>query len=130
MTSLSDLLRTKMMKKRSFKRTFLLVTILNVVIILVLAPSLSALYSQAQTTTTTGSGSDLEFAFGMLGAGLAIAGACIGAGYAVGKATSSAAAAIVERPNAFGPLLIFAGLAEGLAIYGLLVAFQILSKIP
>ncbi len=64
-----------------------------------------------------------------MAAGLAITGSCIGAGYAVAKAASAAAAAIVERPGAFGPMLILAGLGEGIAIYGLLVAFQILSKI-
>lgn len=92
-----------------------------------LAFSVHSVFSQTQAQATTSTGTDTGL--GLLAAGLAITGSCIGAGYAVAKAASAAAAAIVERPGAFGPMLILAGLGEGIAIYGLLVAFQILSKI-
>jgi V/A-type H+/Na+-transporting ATPase subunit K len=87
---------------------------------------LSAHAVSAQATTTASSSSN---GLGLIAAAIAIAGSCSAAGYAVAKAASAAAAAIVERPGAFGPMLILAGLGEGIAIYGLLVAFQILSKI-
>lgn len=108
-----------------------LATIAVVSLVLAIALLLLAqpVFAQAATQTTT-QGSDIGRAIGLLAAGLAITGSCVGAGYAVGKAASSAAAAIVERPAAFGPMLILAGLGEGIAIYGLLVAFQILSSLP
>ena len=95
-----------------------------------LSTAVPAVFAQSVTSTATAQGSNIENGLGLLAAGLAITGSCVGAGYAVGKAASAAAAAIVEKPGAFGPMLILAGLGEGLAIYGLLVAFQILSKIP
>lgn len=104
-----------------------------VAFVLVLFALLMAPVAFGQTSTQTAQASSASSegnGIGLLGAGLAIAGSCVGAGYAVGKAASAAAAAIVEKPATFGPLLILAGLGEGIAIYGLLVAFEILTKIP
>jgi V/A-type H+-transporting ATPase subunit K len=115
--------------KSSFRRRFALVTVMTLIAMIPLAATVPTVLAQASTQATT-SPNDLQSGLGLLAAGLAISGSCIAAGYAVGKASSSAAAAIVERPGTFGPMLIFAGLGEGIAIYGLLVAFQILSKIP
>jgi len=49
----------------------------------------------------------------------------VAAAYAVGKIGVAAIASAVERPEVFGKSIIFMGLAEGIAIYGLLVAFLI-----
>ena len=57
----------------------------------------------------------------------------IGAGISIGKATSVAADSIARQPEAAGKiqtiLLLGAALAEATAIYGLVVAIMILSKI-
>lgn len=50
----------------------------------------------------------------------------IGAGIAVAAAASSAIGAISENEAIFGKTLVFVGLAEGIAIYGLLVSLIIL----
>jgi V/A-type H+-transporting ATPase subunit K len=50
----------------------------------------------------------------------------IGAAYAVSTTGSAAVGAIAERPEVFGRALIFVGLAEGVAIYGLIIAFLII----
>jgi V/A-type H+-transporting ATPase subunit K len=113
----------------SVRKSLLIVTAFNVLIVFPLIVGISyAIDAPAPAQASTVS--DFSIGLGMLGAGLAIAGSCIGAGIAVGYATSAGAAAIVERPGAFGPIIILAGLGEGIAIYGLLIAFQILSKIP
>ena len=36
--------------------------------------------------------------------------------------------AIAEKPEAFGRSLIFVGMAEGIAIYGLIISFMILPR--
>ncbi len=61
-----------------------------------------------------------------LGAGLAVAGSTIGAGVALYGATSAGSAALVERPELAVWVLILAGLGEGVAIYGLIIAILIL----
>ncbi|MCB6607996.1 MULTISPECIES: ATP synthase subunit C [Clostridia] len=53
----------------------------------------------------------------------------IGGGIAVSAAASSALGAISEDSSIFGKSLIFAGLAEGVCLYGLIISFMILGKL-
>jgi V/A-type H+/Na+-transporting ATPase subunit K len=53
----------------------------------------------------------------------------LGAGVAVAAVGSAAMGAISEKPELFARALIFVGLAEGLAIYGLIVAIMILGRV-
>lgn len=55
--------------------------------------------------------------------------ATIGAGYAVGAVGSSALGAISEDPDILGKTLIYVGLAEGIAIYGLIISILILGRL-
>ncbi len=54
--------------------------------------------------------------------------ASIGAGIAVSGTGAAAVGAIAEKPEAFGRSLIFVGLAEGIAIYGLVISFLVLPR--
>jgi len=54
--------------------------------------------------------------------------ACIGAGVAVASTGAAAIGAIAEKPEAFGRSLIFVGMAEGIAIYGLVISFLVLPR--
>jgi V/A-type H+-transporting ATPase subunit K len=54
--------------------------------------------------------------------------ACIGAGIAVASTGAAAIGAIAEKPEAFGRSLIFVGMAEGIAIYGLIISFMVLNR--
>ncbi len=61
-----------------------------------------------------------------IGAALAVGLSGIGGGIAVSSAASAALGAISENDSAFGKSLIFVGLAEGVALYGLIVALLLL----
>jgi V/A-type H+-transporting ATPase subunit K len=63
-----------------------------------------------------------------LGAALSTGLAALGAGIAVGMVGSAALGTIAERPETFGRAIIFVGLAEGIAIYGLITTFLLLSS--
>ena len=54
---------------------------------------------------------------------------CIGAGIAVGKVGAAALGAASERPELFGRSLLFVGLAEGIAIYGLIISILLMRLI-
>jgi V/A-type H+-transporting ATPase subunit K len=54
--------------------------------------------------------------------------ALIGAAIAVAYAGAAALAAVSERPEIFGRAMVIVGLAEGIAIYGLIVAIIIIGK--
>jgi V/A-type H+-transporting ATPase subunit K len=65
----------------------------------------------------------------LIGIGLPTGLATIGAGLAVGPVGAAALAVIAEKPEMFGRTLIYLGLAEGIAIYGLVVTILLLGKI-
>ena len=55
--------------------------------------------------------------------------AALGAGYAVAQVGSAALGALAEKPDLFGRVLVMVGLAEGIAIYGLIVSILILNRL-
>jgi V/A-type H+-transporting ATPase subunit K len=65
----------------------------------------------------------------VMSAAICVLGATIGAGYAVAHVGAAALGAASEKPEIMGRALIFVGLAEGIAIYGLVVAIMLLGKI-
>ncbi len=67
--------------------------------------------------------------WGFLAAAIAVGLGSIGAGFAVSSVGSAAMGAMAERPEMAARALIFVGLAEGIAIYGLIIAIMILGKI-
>jgi V/A-type H+/Na+-transporting ATPase subunit K len=66
--------------------------------------------------------------YATLAAAIATGLATIGAGIAVSSTGAAAVGAIAEKPESFGRALIFVGLAEGIAIYGLIIAFLVLNR--
>ncbi len=73
---------------------------------------------------------DPQFAgWALVAAALSTALAALGAGYAVARVGSAAVGAIAEKPELFGRVLVLVGLAEGIAIYGLIVSILILNRI-
>lgn len=67
--------------------------------------------------------------WGLFSAALATGLSSLGAGLAVGKLGAAAVGALAERPELFGRLLVLVGLAEGIAIYGLIVSILILNRL-
>jgi len=66
--------------------------------------------------------------YASLAAGLSTGLACIGAGIAVASTGAATIGVIAEKPESFGRSLIFVGMAEGVAIYGLIISFMVLNR--
>ncbi len=71
----------------------------------------------------------MKIAMGFLSAAIATGVGSYGAGKAVSTVGSAAIGAISEKPEIFGRSLVFVGLAEGIAIYGLLISILILMRL-
>ena len=67
--------------------------------------------------------------WGFLAAALATGLSALGAGYAVATVGSAAIGAMAEKPELLGRVLIMVGLAEGIAIYGLIISILILNEL-
>ena len=71
----------------------------------------------------------MKFIGGVLAAAIAVGLGSIAAGRAVERVGSASIGAIVEKPEVFGKTILYVGLAEGIAIYGVIVALLILFRI-
>jgi V/A-type H+-transporting ATPase subunit K len=67
--------------------------------------------------------------WGLLAAALATGLSALGAAYAVGHVGAAAIGAIAEKPELFGRMMILVGLAEGIAIYGIIISILILNRL-
>jgi len=94
--------------------------------LLLWAPDASAA-SDAAASAARAAGGDVSW--GLIGAAIATGLSSLGAGFAVAKVGTAAVGALAEKPELFGRLLIFIGLAEGIAIYGLIVSILILNRL-
>lgn len=67
--------------------------------------------------------------WGLLAAALATGLSSLAGGYAVARLGTAAVGALAEKPDLFGRLLILVGLAEGIAIYGVIISILILNRL-
>ena len=92
--------------------------------LVLLLPAMASAQPEAVAAAGASNGAGLT----LIGAAIAAAGGCIGAGIAVGYVGAAAVGAVSEKPDMLGKSLIFVGLAEGIAIYGLIISIMIFVK--
>lgn len=85
--------------------------------------------TEVKETTRAGKAPDSAWGMGLLAAAISTSVSAIAAGIAVSIVGSSAMAAVAEKPEIMGRSIIFVGLAEGIAIYGLIISIMILGKL-
>ena len=121
--------KTKNRYKKSLT-TNLVFVVAGILIAIVLAynPEV-ALASTGAAAETAGDAAGLATGLGYIAAALSTGLSCVGGGIAVASAASAALGAISEDGSNFGRSLIFVGLAEGVALYGLIISFMILGQL-
>jgi len=107
--------------------------IANIVILVLGLSVIAQATSRITVTNTEGQETtkrlELPDAIALLAGAIAVAGSTIASGIALKGVATAGLAAITEKPELTTWLLIMGGLAEGIAIYGLLLAILILGKI-
>jgi len=136
----------KITRKKTAKKTALYINIISVFALCVLIFSVSAANVVMASPENTGTEAteaaeaveeeaaavpnvSVGAGIGMLAAALATGLSGIGGGIAVASSAAAAIGAISENPKVFGQALIFVALAEGVALYGLIISLQILAKL-
>lgn len=109
-------------KRKFFKISFMLILVSGLVIFVrVLAFAADGYVQDAAAE----SASRVMIAYAAMGSvGLS----CITSAYALAKIGSAAMGAMSEKPELGGRALIFLGMAEGIAIYGLIIAIMLINK--
>ena len=103
-----------------------------VALVLMCAVSVAAVFAQSEPKPAEGQAveaqadSGLAGGFKYLAAALAVGIACIGGGLAVGKIGAAAMGAMSENAELSGKAIPFVGLAEGICLWGFLVALFII----
>ncbi len=99
--------------------------------LLFLAMSPALLWASEATNITSklNVGGGLYELGAFVGAGISVGFGCVGAGIALSNIGSAAIGVISEKPEMMGKLLIMLGLAEALAIYGLVMGILLWIKI-
>lgn len=114
---------------KTAKDTVLAFKAFNVVLALMVVGFLVALFGLPQQVLAAGlsqEAAETVDVYASLAAGIAVGLGSVGAGIAVSGTGAAAIGAVAEKPDFLGRSLIFVGLAEGIAIYGLLIAFLVL----
>lgn len=101
-----------------------LLAVASLAVIGLLATAVPSVATQTADAAASTGGSDAA----LLGAAIAVAGSSIGAAIAVAYTGSAALAAISEREELFGRAMVIVGLAEGIAIYGLIIAVMLMGR--
>lgn len=116
-----------MTQPRSSARYRLLAVALAVapVLVLLLASALLAQVQSAEAVAQAAVPPEV-LQWGFMAAALVTGLSAIGAAYAVAVVGGAAMGAVAEKPEMAGRALVFVGLAEGIAIYGLIIAIMIL----
>ena len=110
------------------------VVIFSLVYIAVLSWTLIAVHAQGpgaqpQAGEAAAAGLSIGDGIALLGVAVATGLAVMGAGHAVGIVGAAALGVIAEKPEMLGRTLVFIGLAEGLAIYGLIISILLLQQL-
>lgn len=88
-----------------------------------------AMAQPAVAEAMSGGGISTGMGLAFIGIGLPTAFSTIAAGIAVGPIGAASLAAVSERPEMFGRTLVYLGLAEGIAIYGLVLSILMLNRV-
>ena len=100
---------------------FTFVPIMMMIVVLLIPSGSKA--AEGAATAAASSSEGLKY----IGAALSTGLAAIGTGYAVGTVGSAALGAISEDQSILGRTIIFVGLAEGIAIFGVIISIMILN---
>ena len=92
--------------------------------VLMLAPALAQVTSPAAESRAAVPAEVMKWGF--MAAAIVTGLSALGAAYAVAVVGGAAMGAVAEKPETAGRALVFVGLAEGIAIYGLIIALMIL----
>ena len=122
------------------KKVFLMKVVIVLIFVSVLCAGAIKVIAQGLTTTEdttivqsgtekTGNQDPGVIKFAFLAAAIAVGVGSLGAGIAVGYVGSAAMGTIGEKPELAGRALLFVGLAEGIAIYGLIIVIMVLGKV-
>ncbi|RLI65627.1 MAG: V-type ATP synthase subunit K [Promethearchaeia archaeon] len=116
---------------RAKNKFYLLLFSFQIVLLLSLVFSINTVSVLAQGDTTTATFDTSLVALGLaIGSSLAVGLSVLGAGIAIKTTGTAAISMLAEQPEGFFKAFLVVALGEALAVYGLIVAILLWTKIP
>ncbi|MCX6357154.1 MAG: ATP synthase subunit C [Candidatus Aureabacteria bacterium] len=103
-------------------------TLATVIVAFIVAGGIYAVYGQGEGGVVKSTDPSV-IRWGFLAAAISVGVGSLAAGVAVAYVGAAALGGLAEKPELFGRAIIFVGLAEGIAIYGLVIAIFILLRV-
>lgn len=133
-TVISLMMAGYILNRRGYRGTRrIYATALGVSTLLVLTGALLALFSGTSVAAEGAAAAAKEVTvgagLGFIAAACATGIACLGAGLAVANVGAAALGLVGEKPEMLGTTLIYLGLAEGIAIYGVIISLLIIQRL-
>ena len=107
--------------------TLTTVTLTAALVLSILVPMLY--YFKGEQAASEATEATMATGMGYIAAAAVTGMSGIGSGIAVASSASAALGAISEDGSLFGKSLIFVAMAEGIALYGLIISFMILGRL-
>ena len=118
------------MQRRGFKGSkAMYAASLGISSFLVFSGAVISLTSHPAFAAAAAAGPGTGAGMGFLAAAISTGLVCLGAGLAVASVGSAALGLVGEKPEMLGTTLIYLGLSEGIAIYGVIVSLLILGRL-
>lgn len=115
---------------RTDRTAYILKTAIMICTAIMIIPGADSLFAAEDTAALAASAGIGEGGRGLAYAAMGAVGiSCMASAYALSKIGSAAMGAMSEKPEIGGRALIFLGMAEGIAIYGLIIAIMLINKI-
>jgi len=117
--------------KMKTSKIALALAVLNIVVMIASVSVVASIVASNTNTLGQEAAKQLTMAdaVALVGAAIGLLGSTLAAGIALRGVATAGFAAMVENPETKTWMLIMGGLAEGIAVYGLLLAILILGKI-
>ncbi|RLF47831.1 MAG: hypothetical protein DRN20_05425 [Thermoplasmata archaeon] len=109
------------MHQKYYRKLLLLCTIVGLLYGIGLAAVTTPVIAQATEVDVTAL--SIGYGYAVLGISIGVGMGLLGAGIGLGIAGAAAAAAVAEKPEIFGPTLIYIVFCEAIAIYALVMLF-------
>ena len=120
----------KQLKSRIIQSVIMLVTVMAILGIMFCADAFAEASNDKDAGELGMSSAKADvMKFSFIAAGIAFGLAALGGGYAISHIGAAAMGAIAEKPQIASNALIFVGLAEGIVVLGIIVAYLILNKV-
>ncbi len=121
--------REKDRAAETFRRKSVAVTLIVLFVAILITVTISALAQETSSEGGAVTAANSDTGVIVLSAAIVMAAALLATGYAVAAVGSAALGAASEKPELIVRALVFVALAEGIAVWGLIVAVMLIGKL-